>query len=304
VTIVEPMFDTHAHIMSADPVRYPPSAEGRSSTTPPYPVEQLLVDMHSSGVTHACAVQRYHYYFVDNSYVLDASRPHPQSLCPVVMLDGLDTKAPAQLRAIAKRRQLGALRLATLHHTRYDTAWLNGPSALRLWQEAAKLGLPVVVIGYLRHLPYNLPALGLIAELFPETPIVIDHLGMPHGPLQFLATISEGRPLPFPGPPDYAIPPALEALRIHRNVHYKLTGINLEYLEAMNVDAAQFMRRFVDRFGAEQILCGTDIGQTPGPYARIVGQIRSSLALLDEADRETVLFRTAQRIFGPSMTQS
>jgi predicted TIM-barrel fold metal-dependent hydrolase len=144
-------------------------------------------------------VQRFHYYFVDNSYVLDASRPHAQRMCPVVMLDALDAEAPAQLRALANRQRLGALRLATLHHTRYDTAWLNSPSALRLWEEAAKLGLPVAVIGYLRHLPYNLPALGMIAAMFPETPIVIDHLGMPHGPPQFLDTISEGRPLPFRG---------------------------------------------------------------------------------------------------------
>jgi len=295
------MFDTHAHILSADLAGYPPSEEGRSTGTPSYPVEQLLADMDTSGVRYACAVQRFHYYFVDNSYVLDASRPHAERLCPVVMLDGLDAGAPAQLRALAKRQRLGALRLATLHHTRYDTAWLNSPPALRLWEEAARLGLPVVVISYLRHLPYNLPALGMIAETFPETPIVIDHLGMPHGPVKFLDAISEGRPLPFPGPRDYAIPHALLALRPHRNVHYKLTGINLEYLEAMQVDASRFMRRFVDAFGADRILCGTDIGQTRGPYARIVGEIRKSLALLDEPEREAVLLGTATRVFGPAL---
>jgi len=298
-----PLFDAHAHIMSADTVRYPPSAEGRNSATQPYSAEQLLADMDASGVSHACAVQRYHYYFVDNSYVLDASRPHGQRLSPVVMLDGSDGKSPAQLRALAKRRRIGGLRLATLHHTRYDTAWMNGPSAMRLWEEAAKLGLPVSIICYVHHVPYNLPALSMIAEMFPETPIVVDHLGMPHGPVQFLATITEGRPLPFPGPPDYGIPHALTALREHRNVHYKLTGINLEYLAAMNVDAAPFVRLFVNEFGAERIMCGTDIGQTQGPYARIVGEIRNALALLNDAEREAVLFGTANRVFGPSLRE-
>ena len=297
----QPMFDTHAHILSADAVRYPPSAEGRSGRAPPYPVEELLADMEAAGVTHACAVQRFHYYFVDNSYVLDASRPHAKRLSAVVMLDGLDGKASMQLRSIAKRQRLAALRLATLQHTRYDTAWLNAPATMRLWEEAAKLGLPVCVIGYVRHLPYNLPALGMIAEMFPELPIVVDHLGMSHAPAQFLETVSEGRPLPSTGRPDYGISHALMALREHRNVHYKLTGINLEYLEAMKVDAAQFVRRFVDEFGAERIMCGTDIGQTAGPYARIVGEIRSSLALLNDAEREAVLFGTAQRVFGASL---
>src|SRR6185503_19736131 len=124
---VEPMFDTHAHVLSTDAVRYPPSDEGRRGAAAPYPVEQLLADMDASGVTHACAVQRFHYYFVDNSYVLDASRPHAGKLSPVVMLDGLDADAPAQLHAMAKLQRLGALRLATLHQTNYDTAWLNAP---------------------------------------------------------------------------------------------------------------------------------------------------------------------------------
>jgi predicted TIM-barrel fold metal-dependent hydrolase len=299
---VVPLFDTHAHILSADLVRYPPSTEGLGNATSPYSVEQLLEDMNASGVHYACAVQRFHHYFTNNSYVLDASRPHAERLCPVVMLDGLDDEAAAQLRALAQRQRLGGLRLATLHHTRYDTGWLNSPSAMRLWEQAAKLGLPVVVIGYVRHLPYNLPALDMLAEMFPETPIVIDHLGVPHGPVRFLAAISEGKPLPSPGPPDYAIPHALLALRARRNVYYKLTGINLEYLDAAGVDAARFMRRFVDDFGADRILCGTDIGQTRGPYARIVGEISRSLALLDEPEREAVLFGTATRVFGASLS--
>jgi predicted TIM-barrel fold metal-dependent hydrolase len=138
----------------------------------------------------------------------------------------------------------------------------------------------------------------MIAAMFPETPIVLDHLGVPHGPVQFLAKITEGRQLPDPGPPDFAISHALGALREHRNVHYKLTGLNLEYLEAMKVDAPLFLRRFADEFGADRMLCGTDVGQTRGPYARIAGELRGALALLDEAEREAVLFGTASRIFG------
>jgi predicted TIM-barrel fold metal-dependent hydrolase len=289
--------------MSADTVRYPPSAEGRTSATPPYTVEQLLADMEASVAVQACAVQRFHYYYVDNSYVLDASRAHEQRLAAVVMLDGRDPESPERLRDMAKRQRLGALRLATLHHTQYDTAWLNSPSAMRLWETAAELGLPVCVICYVRHLPYNLPALGMIAERFPDTPIVLDHLGVPHGPVQFIPKITEGRPLPEPGPPHFGISHALAALREHRNVYYKLTGLNLEYLEAMSVDAPLFVRRFADELGADKMLCGTDVGQTRGPYARIAGELRNALALLDPSERDAVLFGTASRIFGAAFRQ-
>jgi predicted TIM-barrel fold metal-dependent hydrolase len=71
----------------------------------------------------------------------------------------------------------------------------------------------------------------------------------------------------------------------------------------MNVDAASFVRLFVNEFGAERIMCGTDIGQTQGPYARIVGEIRNALALLNDAEREAVLFGTANRVFGPSLRE-
>jgi L-fuconolactonase len=154
------------------------------------------------------------------------------------------------------------------------------------------------VIGYVRHLPWNLPVIGMLAEKFPELPIVVDHLGLPHAPVKFLATVSEGRPLPPPGPPDYGISPALLALGELRNVHFKLTGLNLEYLAAANVNAAELMRHFVAEFGAERVLCGTDIGQTQGPYARIASELRASLALLTAAERKTVLFDTAARVFG------
>ena len=70
----ESLFDTHAHVLSADTARYPPSDEGRHGAAPPYTVEQLLADMDTCGVPHACAVQRFHHYFTDNRYVLDAAR--------------------------------------------------------------------------------------------------------------------------------------------------------------------------------------------------------------------------------------
>ena len=203
-------------------------------------------------------------------------------------------------RTLAKQQRLGALRLATLRHTDYDTAWLDGPAALRLWEEAAKLALPVCVIGYVRHLPSNLPAIGRLAERFPELPIVVDHLGLPHAPVAFLPIVSEGRPLPPPGPPGYGFSPPLLALREHRNVHFKLTGLNLEYLAHANVDAAALMRRFVAEFGAERVMCGTDIGQTRGPYARIVRELRAALALLTDAERAAVLSGTASHVFGSS----
>ena len=289
--------------MSADSIAYPPlnsasvkKADGLAS----YTAEQLLADMAATGVTRACAVQRWHYYFADNRYILDTSAPHSDRLTPVVMLSGKDPASPKMLRSMTERQTIGALRLANTSDN-IDTAWMNGPVTLRLWETAAELGLPVSVIFYLRQVAYNVPALAVIADMFPDMPIVVDHLGIEHQPIAYFKPDER---ISHPGPPDYAITPALKALRRHRNIAFKLTGINLEFLQAMGVDAAKFVRRFVDEFGADRLMCGTDIGQTAGPYSRIVGELRAALALLSADEQRQVLFETADRVFGRTFTSS
>jgi len=294
----EPMFDTHAHIISGDPAAYPPSEAGRARPIEAYRAEDLLADMTATGVTAACAVQRFHHYGNDNSYGLDSARAHPDRLLPVIMIDALAPDAPARLRDLARRQPIGGLRFANPTRQLLDTSWMMAPPVMALWEVAAELALPVAIIFFESQLAYNLPALGFVAEMFPTLPIVIDHLGVPCGPTGYLRFLNDGKPIHRPSPPDYAIPQALKDLRRLRNIHFKLTGINLEYLDHYQVDTAAFMRRFTDEFGSSRIMCGTDIGQTKGPYARIVTALRQSLAQLDDTERADILFNTADTLYG------
>lgn len=294
----EPMFDTHAHVISDDWSTYPPSAAGREQRLQAYRSQDLIADMNNAGVATACVVQRFHVYGYDNSYALDASREVPDRLTPVIMLDGLDPESPGRLRELAKRQSVGGLRFANPSPKIHDTAWMNAPQTMRLWEVAAELGLPVTLMFFLHQLPYNLPALGFVAELFPKLPIVIDHMGVPCGPVAYLHVIGAGKPLPYPGPPDYGFSQALRDLRRVPNIFFKLTGLNLEYLEHNKVDACGFVRRFVEEFGADRVMCGTDIGQTIGPYDRIVSGLRKSLSLLNSEERHDVLFNTADKVYG------
>jgi predicted TIM-barrel fold metal-dependent hydrolase len=176
---------------------------------------------------------------------------------------------------------------------------------MQLWEIAAGLGVAVTIIFYMRHLPYNLPALAMIARMFPDTPIVIDHLGAPHQPLSYLhRTLSDGLgPLPYPGPPKYGLSAAHKDLRDHPNIHFKFTGINLEYFAHHGIDTQAFIRYFVTTYGASRLMCGSDIGQTVGPYSRIIAELRASMALLTPEERSAVLFDNANRIFGRALTK-
>lgn len=300
--MMEPIFDTHAHLISADQSRYPPSPMHGPlrpvDVSAPFDADQLITSMASSGVTHSCAVQRGHIYGYNNAYILDSARRFPEKVTPVLMVAGFDAATPALLRDLAAEHRLGGIRLAAARVTDYDTGWFNSPTALKTWEVAAELQLPVAIIFFVRHLSYNLPALKLIAELFPQLPIVIDHLGVPHGSnYEVRWTREQGLPAPYLGAPDFGIGPGLLALRPCRNVYYKLTGINFERFTDNGVDPAAFVRRFVDEFGADHLMWGSDIGQTQGPYERLVGEIRAATAQLSAEERGWVLSKTATQVY-------
>lgn len=299
----EAVFDTHAHLVTADQARYPPApmhgALRPVDVTSPFDVDELIARMDETAVAQACAVQRGHIYGYDNSYILDSARRFPERLTPVVMLAAFDPGTPAKLRAMTAGQPVGGIRLAAARITDYDTAWFNSPAAMKTWEVAAELRIPVALIFFVRHLSYNLPALKGVAELFPQLPIVIDHLGVPHGSNYEVGwTEKQGLPAPYLGAPDYGIGAALLALRPCRNVFFKLTGINFERFFDNGVDASAFLRRFVDEFGADHVMWGSDVGQTVGPYSRLVDDARRATALLTPEERELVLFGTARRIYG------
>jgi len=300
---MEPVFDTHAHLISADQSRYPPSPMHGPlrpvDISAPFDADQLIASMDAANVAFSCAVQRGHIYGYNNAYILDSARRFPGRITPVLMVAAFDPATPALLRDLAGQYPLGGIRLAAARITDYDTSWFNSPAALKTWEVAAELGLPVAIIFFVRHMSYNLPALKLIAELFPQTPIVIDHVGVPHGSnYEVKWTRDQKLPAPYLGAPDFGIRPELLALRACRNVYYKLTGINFERFADDQVDPAAFVRRFVDEFGADHLMWGSDIGQTQGPYERLVDDARKAMALLNPIERKRVLSDTAKRVYG------
>lgn len=293
-----PIFDTHAHVVSDDRGAYPPAEAHQRAEVPPFTAEQLVSAMDETNVAKACIVQRFFYYGTDNSYALDTCSAHPDRFVPVVMLDAQQPDAPDLLRRLTESRSVGGIRFSRPTYDTDDTGWLHSPRVMRLWERAAELGIPVALIMFEPHQSYNLPALKLIADEFPETPIVVDHLGIRQGAI---ASVRRRRTepdyTPYISTDDFGITDALRELRSCPNVHFKFTGINLGCLVADSIDPADFLRRFVDEFGADHIVCGSDIGQTAGPYSRLVDGFRRATRLLTPAESDMVLFDNANRLY-------
>jgi predicted TIM-barrel fold metal-dependent hydrolase len=300
---LERLIDTHAHILSGDRSLYPPARLDATAADTllkdPFDIAKLSEGMEAAGVSHACLVQRALVYGHDNRYVLDAAASDRSRFAPVTVLRADDPASPMQLRALAAEHSLGGLRFSPTNAAASDTGWLDAPAAIETWRTAADLGIPVALFCPVRQLGHVLPALRGIAEMFPGVPIILDHLGIAHRTdLTVAKDRADGFPDPFLGPPDYAIAPALKAMRAHRNVVFKLTSINLDRLGSDGIDTALFMRRLVDEFGADRLMWGSDSAQSQGPYTRLVSSCRTATQLLSRAERDDLSYKTAARLYG------
>ncbi len=182
----QPLFDTHAHLISDDWDRYRPRplrpdlpVPARTDFT--VTVEALIAMMDAQNVDQACLVQRGHLYGYDNSYIIDSAARFPGRLHPVVILDAQDPATAGVYREMVLRQNVRGFRMAVARPWILDTGWLCSEPAMKVWDTCAALGTPVTLILFMKQLGFLLPLVRLLAERYPELPILLDHGAMPYG---------------------------------------------------------------------------------------------------------------------------
>jgi L-fuconolactonase len=296
------LFDTHAHLIADDPARYPPSPLRGQAEPPPLPEPvtdgMLLAEMDRACVARACLVQRAHAYGYDNSYVVDCALRRPDRFISVGVFDALDPSTPGIVDRLVRDGGLGGARLCAVRPWEMDTAWFNSPVAMKFWETAARHRLPVAIIFFHYHLPYALPALGLIAELFPDLPIIVDHVGCGHASTPEVVWGRErGYDMDAPGAPDYGLE-AIAPLAAHRNVSFKLTQINVHRLRDAGISPGALVRRLTDLYGPDRLVWGSDIGQSGGTYQEMAANALEAGSLLDQAEKALFFYGNAAAIYG------
>jgi predicted TIM-barrel fold metal-dependent hydrolase len=297
------IFDTHAHVLSADLAAYPysPLRGGTRPPVPPmvFPVERLIEDLDRQGVDRACLVQRATLYGYDNSYLLAAAASAPDRFVPVVVLDAEDPQSPEKLERLLGEHSIAGLRLVAPKLSEHDVDWLASPQALAFWRAVEKHGLPVAVILYRRNNEAGRSALLEVARQIRGIPIVLDHCALPHPstPEKKFAA-SEGIDYAIDPPPGFGIDAAVGAFADLPHVHFKVTDINFDRLEEAGFDTAQFVRALADRFGAERLVWGSDVGQSPAPYAEKVARLQHAAGALTPEERAAFTGGNAARLYG------
>lgn len=305
MSTLQPLFDTHAHLVSDDWDRYPARPLGPGLPVPeraPYSVtvDALIAMMDANGVEQACLVQRGHLYGYDNSYIIDSAARFPGRLHPVVILDAQDPATAVRYRDMVLNQGVRGFRMAVARPWILDTGWLCSEAAMQIWDACADLGTPVSLILFMKQLSYLLPLVKLLARRYPSLPILLDHGAMPYGMTQYEVQLAEeaGEPVVMPPPPHYGIDETIAIFEDVPNIHFKITEINMERLVKAGVPAADIVRRMVDSFGPDRLMWGSDIGQSMlWSYDQKVAMARNATQNLDHHEAAAFLHLNAARVY-------
>ena len=297
------LFDSHAHLVADDQVRYPRNPMQRAADAPyrppgvigrpgghhgPKPINEvpdvlrMLRWMEEENVDGAVAVQKRMIYRYDNGYILDSSNQHPEVFSAVVILDAEDGGTPALVRRWIEKHGLTGVRLFGGRKPDGSMPWLNSPQALKTWAVAQEAGIvmDLEVLSQGGGGP-SIPAILELAERHPDVRIVLDHLLEPE--------MEEGA--------HFGLDERYERLAGRANIFFKFTSINLDICREAGIPADKVLRRAVDMFGADRIMWGSDIGTSSGTYKDMVQRMLDASVLLNPQEQRAVWHDTGRRVF-------
>ena len=297
------LFDSHAHLVADDQVRYPRNPMQRAADAPyrapgvigkpgghhgPKPINEvpdalrMLQWMKEENVDGMVAVQKRMIYRYDNSYILDSSDKYPDLFSAVVILDAEDATTPALVRQTTRENGLAGVRLFGGRKPDGSMPWLNSPSALKTWDVAQELGLvmDLEVLSEGGGGP-SIPAIIELTRKYPDIRLVLDHLLEPE--------MEEGE--------HFGLDERYEKLAGAKNIYFKFTSINLDICREANIPADRVLRRAADMFGADHLMWGSDIGTSSGTYKDMVQRFLDAAAVLSPAELRAVGHDTGKRVF-------
>ncbi|HVY84385.1 MAG TPA: amidohydrolase family protein [Caulobacterales bacterium] len=296
------LYDSHAHLVSDDLVRYPrnpmtlgQTADGASTRPPgtigqpggmhgPNPVnekptaEQMHRWMAEENVVGIAAVQKGMIYRFDNSYIVDAADIFPDEMRAVIIVDPLAPETAQVVRDLAKRGIVGVRYFPV--NVKDKIAWFGSPGVLEIAKLTCELGLVLDFEAPMSNSHLLIPYVENIADKFPSMSIVLDHVFMPDVTL-----------------PQFGIDQRFDGFAKRKNISVKFTSLSMDVIREKGFAPEAVLRRTVDFYGADRVMWGSDIGTSSGTYKEMVQRAHAATVLLNDDERRQVLHDTGRRIF-------
>jgi L-fuconolactonase len=268
------IIDSHLHVWSDDPTRYPWEGKG---TTEAGTAELLVETMAVSGVDKAVIVQPIHYVY-DNTYVTDCLKKYPKRFSAMAIVDRHAPDAVEQLEKLVTVDGFEGLRM---HLARPDDpAEWAAPDQDPIWRKAEELGASFLSFGPAE----KLPAIEPIIARYPKVKVVLDHLG--------------GAPTLEEAP--YPLLQNVLNMAKYPNVYVKFTPqAGQSDQDFPLADTHVTYERIYDIFGPQRLMWGTDfphILRNIG-YENGLALFRDHLPFLTKDDQEWLFSKTALSIW-------
>ena len=265
--------DSHVHIWTRDP-DYTWAAD--ASAIPPLAAdpEGLLALMDQEAI-HATVLVQYIGYLWDNSFVASVLKMYPDQFMGVCRVNPTDPTAPDQLSLWTELHGFHGVRISPHADARGD--WFQGPLMRPLFQRAADLKVPILVLTQPQRLPR---LLHLLAEV-PDVDIVVDHLAD--------CVLHE-----------FTHRELLRALARHPRVFMKTGHVWANSTAGYPWrDQFSLLHYICEHFGANRLMWGSDwpFCLQHGSYAQSIAYLRTEADLFSTEDLSWILGGTAQRLW-------
>ena len=270
--------DAHVHVWTDDYDSFPFAAgrdheEAKPKTFFP---EEILAHANPCGVDRVVLVQM-SFYETDNSYMLRVMDEHAGVFAGIGIVDPNSAEPDGDMRRLAER----GVRGFRIYEGSPIETWLQGDGYERMFRAGAEHGLAICPLIN----PEALPALDRHCSMFPETPVIVDHLcriGANRGILS----------------DDVA---ALCALARYPKVMVKVSAFYaLGEKQPPYTDLEELIRQVCDAFGPQRLMWASDCPyqvQGEHTYEASVALVRDRLDFLSTSDREQILRGTAESFF-------
>src|SRR5262245_8709838 len=170
------VIDSHMHVWSDDPVRFPFAHPYDPKFVPPKipaSLGRVVKEMDEHGVSRCVLVQTISHGW-DNRYLAHCLKAHPRRFRGQGLIDPTDPQVAKKLERGMKEHGLAGVRFSPIYYKGKD-AWLNARASDTLWRKAEELG---AVFNFFIA-SEQLPKLEEMVRRFPRVKVVIE-IGRAH----------------------------------------------------------------------------------------------------------------------------
>ena len=282
-----PLIDTHIHLFEPDVFPYHALATYKP---PAQPLGEYLAFAKQAGIAHTILVHPEPYQddhrYLEHCFAAESPKGFFKGTC---LFEPQDQGTGKRMAELMKRHpgRIVALRMHEMSEpgkpfscacesdSPIKNRDLADASVKGTWKAAADLGLAM----QMHFLPHHATAIGKLAAQFRGMPVILDHMGR----------AGMGTPAAFD-----------EVLKLAKlpKVYFKFSGVGYSSKQKPPfADAATYVRRAFDAFGAERILWG-GLGHDMDQFRQAQAIFDYHFAFATEEQRAMIRGGNAAKLFG------